>query len=244
MDSGCTAVVAVVDDKGTLYVANAGDSRCIISRKGVAMDMSVDHKPEDEEECKRIVQAGGDVTAEGRVNGGLNLSRALGEQCPNDALPDVRKIKLRRDEDEFMVLACDGIWNSMTSQDVVDFMFDHCLAPNTSGDGTGCDNMTAILVTFKPEMFKGRSEEGEAKEEGDIVVLTPPPSPELPEVEEEEESSSEEEEEDEEEEVEEEKVTGKGCKRGLESKESAVKSKKAKVEEEVKKAKEPAAETS
>lgn len=28
-------------------------------------------------------------------------------------------------------------------------MFDHCLAPSTIGDGTGCDNMTAILVRFK-----------------------------------------------------------------------------------------------
>jgi len=24
----------------------------------------------------------------------------------------------------------------------------HCLAPNTCGDGTGCDNMTAIIVKF------------------------------------------------------------------------------------------------
>lgn len=28
-------------------------------------------------------------------------------------------------------------------------MFDHCLAPSTMGDGTGCDNMTAIIVKFK-----------------------------------------------------------------------------------------------
>lgn len=28
-------------------------------------------------------------------------------------------------------------------------MFDHCLAPSTMGDGTGCDNMTAIIVRFK-----------------------------------------------------------------------------------------------
>jgi len=68
------------------------------------------------------------------------------------------------DQDEFMVIACDGIWNFMSSQDVVDFvrhridknslsqicedLFMHCLAPNTSGDGTGCDNMTAIIVKF------------------------------------------------------------------------------------------------
>lgn len=77
MDSGCTAVVAVV--KGaTLFVANAGDSRCIVCRNSIAVEMSCDHKPEDEIETKRIETAGGHVTAEGRVNGGLNLSRAIG----------------------------------------------------------------------------------------------------------------------------------------------------------------------
>lgn len=42
------------------------------------MDMSYDHKPEDEVELARIKNAGGKVTTEGRVNGGLNLSRAIG----------------------------------------------------------------------------------------------------------------------------------------------------------------------
>ena len=41
--------------------------------------MSMDHKPEDEQELNRIHKAGGKVTCEGRVNGGLNLSRALGK---------------------------------------------------------------------------------------------------------------------------------------------------------------------
>ena len=40
--------------------------------------MSVDHKPEDEDETKRIRKAGGKITSDGRVNGGLNLSRAIG----------------------------------------------------------------------------------------------------------------------------------------------------------------------
>lgn len=177
-DSGCTAVVALVHDNN-IYVANAGDSRCIICRKGQAIEMSVDHKPEDEPEMERIIKAGGKVTQDGRVNGGLNLSRAIGDHAYKQnkelsnkeqmitALPDVRILKLNFDEDEFMVLACDGIWNFMSSQEVVDFvrprleenkhkvshiceeMFDHCLAPNTMGDGTGCDNMTAIIVQFK-----------------------------------------------------------------------------------------------
>nr|CAD7445282.1 unnamed protein product [Timema bartmani] len=180
-DSGCTAVVALLKDQ-ELYVANAGDSRCVVCRKGEAIEMSLDHKPEDDVEMERIVKAGGKVTGDGRVNGGLNLSRALGdhaykqsENLPAEeqmitALPDVRTLMINPDEDEFMILACDGIWNSLSSQEVVDFvrpriqeghlklsqicaeLFDHCLAPNTLGDGTGCDNMTAVIVQFLPAL--------------------------------------------------------------------------------------------
>lgn len=42
------------------------------------MDMSLDHKPTDSPELERIVRAGGQVGADSRVNGGLNLSRAIG----------------------------------------------------------------------------------------------------------------------------------------------------------------------
>ncbi len=77
-DSGCTAVVAVVRGN-ELVVANAGDSRCVLCRDGQAVDLSIDHKPEDPEEQARISKAGGRVTMDGRVNGGLNLSRAIGK---------------------------------------------------------------------------------------------------------------------------------------------------------------------
>lgn len=87
------------------------------------------------------------------------------------ALPDIKKLIITPD-DEFMVLACDGIWNFMTSEEVVEFvrlrmtdenkkmseiceeLFDACLAPNTLGDGTGCDNMTAVIVRFKPAILE------------------------------------------------------------------------------------------
>lgn len=78
--SGCTAVVALLTGND-LYVANAGDSRCVVCRNGKAMDMSFDHKPEDTEELERIRKAGGRVTMDGRVNGGLNLSRAIGDHA-------------------------------------------------------------------------------------------------------------------------------------------------------------------
>ncbi|XP_076368076.1 protein phosphatase 1G [Tachypleus tridentatus] len=175
-DSGCTAVVSVIKGK-EMYIANAGDSRCVVCRNGKAIDLSFDHKPEDEPERNRIERAGGHVTPDGRVNGGLNLSRAIGDHAykqvtnlsPKEqmitALPDIQTLTIDPDQDEFMVLACDGIWNFMSSQEVVDFikerlepekqlskiceeLFDHCLAPDTMGDGTGCDNMTCIIVNF------------------------------------------------------------------------------------------------
>ncbi|XP_056134488.1 protein phosphatase 1G isoform X2 [Lampris incognitus] len=180
-DSGTTAVVALIRGK-QLIVANAGDSRCVVSERGKAVDMSYDHKPEDELELARIKNAGGKVTMDGRVNGGLNLSRAIGdhfykrnkalppEEQMISALPDVKVLTLNEDHD-FMVIACDGIWNVLSSQEVVDFiserikpdhrgkvlplptiveeLLDHCLAPDTSGDGTGCDNMTCMIITFR-----------------------------------------------------------------------------------------------
>jgi protein phosphatase 1G len=126
----------------------------VVCRKGVALEMSFDHKPEDDVERERITKAGGRVTLDGRVNGGLNLSRAIGdhgykmvglsvrlcllnsqtlsrmslqnkalkpEEQMISALPDIKKITITPD-DEFMVLACDGIWNFMTSEDVVVFV--------------------------------------------------------------------------------------------------------------------------
>ncbi|KAG7236018.1 hypothetical protein INR49_001416 [Caranx melampygus] len=190
-DSGTTAVVALIRGK-QLIVANAGDSRCVVSERGKAVDMSYDHKPEDEVELARIKNAGGKVTMDGRVNGGLNLSRAIGdhfykrnkalppEEQMISAMPDVKVLTLNEDHD-FMVIACDGIWNVLSSQEVVDFiserikpdqsgqarplssiveeLVDHCLAPDTSGDGTGCDNMTCIIITFRPHLSPSQSDD-------------------------------------------------------------------------------------
>lgn len=130
--SGCTAVVALISGR-ELFVANAGDSRCIVSRGGKVVEMSFDHKPEDEIELNRIRKAGGRVTLDGRVNGGLNLSRAIGdhgyktnkelsaEEQMISALPDLKRVTLEP-SDEFMVLACDGIWNYMSNEEVIGFV--------------------------------------------------------------------------------------------------------------------------
>ncbi|KAK2452851.1 protein-serine/threonine phosphatase [Trifolium repens] len=175
--SGSTACVAIIRNS-LLFVANAGDSRCVISRNGQAYNLSRDHKPELAIEKERIYKAGGFIHA-GRVNGSLNLARAIGdvdfknnrflsaEKQVVTANPDINTVDLR-DEDEFMVIACDGIWDCLSSQQLVDFVrqelllktklsevcervLDRCLAPSLAV-GDGCDNMTMILVQFKKPM--------------------------------------------------------------------------------------------
>jgi protein phosphatase 1G len=173
--AGCTAVAALVRG-AELVVANAGDSRAVLSRRGVAVPLTRDHKPTDADEFARITRAGGFV-ADGRVNGSLNLSRALGDmeyktaaalppaEQAVTALPEMRREALRPG-DEFLILACDGIWDVWSHQDAVDFArarlaageapraiaeaaCDACLAPDTQGCGKGCDNMSFMLVMLK-----------------------------------------------------------------------------------------------
>jgi protein phosphatase 1G len=69
MMTGCTAHVCCVDQaRKKIYFANAGDSRGVMCKKGIAYPMSVDHKPESEIEKNRIYKADGWVS-EGRVKG-------------------------------------------------------------------------------------------------------------------------------------------------------------------------------
>ncbi|KAJ2521102.1 Protein phosphatase 2C 2 [Coemansia sp. RSA 2049] len=171
--SGCTAVSVLIAKDGAAYCGNAGDSRCIISSGGRAVALSHDHKPTDDVEFNRIRDGGGYVEF-GRVNGNLALSRAIGDfEFKNNrtlgpekqivtALPDVVKHVIGAD-DEFLVIACDGIWDCMTNQQVVQFvhakvaegkkldqvceeMMDRCLAGESDLGGVGCDNMTVVIV--------------------------------------------------------------------------------------------------
>jgi protein phosphatase 1G len=177
--AGCTAVVALVT-KQIIVVANAGDSRAVLSRGKKAIPLSHDHKPSHVTERERIVAAGGFVSEIGgicRVNGNLSLSRAIGDlrYKTNTELdpaaqiitaePDIETIDLI-EEDDFMVLACDGIWDVLDNQEVVDFiherldekkpdeiaseLLDHCLASDPrESKGKGCDNMTCCIIQFK-----------------------------------------------------------------------------------------------
>ena len=75
--TGCTANVALITPD-EYYIANCGDSRSVLCRKGKSLFLSFDHKPENGTELERIVRAGGRVE-KGRINNGLNLSRSFGD---------------------------------------------------------------------------------------------------------------------------------------------------------------------
>ena len=76
---GCTANVVMIDEaRKKIFVSNAGDSRAVMGRAGKAVPLSFDHKLECPIEIDRIEKAGSTIT-EGRVDGNLNLTRALGD---------------------------------------------------------------------------------------------------------------------------------------------------------------------
>lgn len=185
---GCTANVVLIlpgEPYGSVMCANCGDSRAVLCRGGRVVELSHDHKPNQAREKNRIEAAGGyvEVIAGGprqhyRVNGNLNLSRAVGDleyKKRSDLGPEAQIICSTPDiieetltaEDEFVVLACDGIWDVMTNQEVVDFvrprlknatkisaiveeLLDRCVASDPKEtQGLGCDNMTCVIVDLK-----------------------------------------------------------------------------------------------
>jgi serine/threonine protein phosphatase PrpC len=129
---GSTAVAVVLHENPggyrTLISANVGDSRAILCRNGKAVDLTKDHKPTAEGERKRILRAGGriflDDTGVHRVMN-LSLSRAIGDGFSKPIVspePDIRRFRVEEEGDEFILLASDGLWDVMSSQDAVDFV--------------------------------------------------------------------------------------------------------------------------
>ncbi|KAA0203013.1 hypothetical protein HAZT_HAZT006219 [Hyalella azteca] len=129
--SGTTAVCSLISPTH-VYVANCGDSRAVLYRKSGIGFSTKDHKPFNPCEKERIQNAGGSVMIQ-RVNGSLAVSRALGDfeyknvegksQCEQLVSPEPELyVERRRDDDEFLVLACDGIWDVMTNEDVCNYV--------------------------------------------------------------------------------------------------------------------------
>ena len=131
LGAGCTACSAIITPT-EIICGNSGDSRAVLARKSstpggkfLAVELSEDHKPELPSERQRIEKAGGFVE-DNRVKGVLNLSRSLGDlEYKQDAtlsfedqmitaVPEIKKQKLGSDA-AFLIIACDGIWDCLTS---------------------------------------------------------------------------------------------------------------------------------
>jgi serine/threonine protein phosphatase PrpC len=126
----------------TLLSANIGDSRAVLSRNKTALSLTKDHKPNSPMEKVRIEAQGGTVVWCGlvdkrglpvenkgvyRVNGNLALSRAMGDRSERPVVtaePDIHRTALES-QDDFVVLATDGLWDVMSSQQVIKFIHRH-----------------------------------------------------------------------------------------------------------------------
>ncbi|VAH23171.1 unnamed protein product [Triticum turgidum subsp. durum] len=117
---GSTAVVAVVGRR-RIVVANCGDSRAVLSRGGVAVPLSTDHKPDRPDELQRVEAAGGRVINwnGSRVLGVLSTSRSIGDYYLKpyvSAEPEVTAVE-RTGKDEFLLLASDGLWDVVSNDE-------------------------------------------------------------------------------------------------------------------------------
>lgn len=183
-DAGTTAVV-VMTTPMWIVCANAGDSRAVYSKSSRrSVPLSYDHKPEDEDEERRIREAGGYVSG-GRVEGDLAVSRGLGDYRFKDPdvvvtgskgeaggggrrqqggggdddrdvlmlrpseqkvspVPDIIVQNRDPDKDEFIVIACDGIWDVQTNQECVQ-MVAGIFAEGESDLGLVCEEVSFVI---------------------------------------------------------------------------------------------------
>ncbi|GAB2265095.1 hypothetical protein Dimus_000162 [Dionaea muscipula] len=115
---GSTAVVAVVGSE-EVVVANCGDSRAVICRGGDAVPLSVDHKPDRPDELARIEAAGGRVIDwNGPRIGVLAISRSIGDHYLRPYVTSQPEVMVyrRTNDDEFLILATDGLWDVISNQ--------------------------------------------------------------------------------------------------------------------------------
>ncbi|MQM15073.1 hypothetical protein Taro_048012 [Colocasia esculenta] len=169
LSSGTTALTAMIFGR-SLLVANAGDCRAVLSRIGMAIEMSKDHRPCCIRERRRVESLGGFVD-DGYLNGQLGVTRALGDWHiegmkmmgggPLSAEPELKMITLTKD-DEFLIIGSDGLWDVFRSQNAVDFARRRLQAHN---DVKMCcrelveeaikrgaaDNLTAVVVCFQTD---------------------------------------------------------------------------------------------
>lgn len=162
LHDGSTGLTCILRD-GKITVANVGDCRAVLVSNGKAIQLSNDQKPTMPEEQKRIAQLGGTILncmGVARVNGVLAVSRAFGNRMLRSVIrPDAEIIirELTR-EDEYLVMASDGMWDVLRNKDVSDVISSLCtLNPTHIAEELvhlalnrgSMDNVTCIVIRLK-----------------------------------------------------------------------------------------------
>ena len=129
---GTTATVVFVSPKEIIW-GNCGNTRGLLCRNGKVVFATEEHLPFNEKEKSRIEKAGGTVRMQ-RINGTLGFSRALGDfyfKCAAE-LPATEQLVSPEPEltiqerepstDEFLFLACKGVFGYMTNEEVIAYI--------------------------------------------------------------------------------------------------------------------------
>ena len=174
-EMGTTANIMLIKNN-VIYIANVGDSVSVMYRDGKAYNLTREHQIVIESEKERVLKSG--ATIQGyRINGMLNLTRALGDirfkkdknlkrdEQSVTAIPDITIIDDIENID-FIIMGCDGIWDCVRRQllceyleneiaenpeanlsDILATIFDKCISP-IMGKVLGTDNMSCIIIQF------------------------------------------------------------------------------------------------
>ena len=143
--SGSTCV-SVIFTPERLIVPNIGDSRAVLARfdknsgKYKAIELSRDHKPTEKDEAKRIYENDGRIqpfTEDGEFVGpqrvwikdeevpGLAMTRSFGDRVAATvgvmSEPEIKEFDFD-ENDKYMIIASDGIWEFISSQECVDII--------------------------------------------------------------------------------------------------------------------------
>ena len=137
--SGTTCVMVFqIGEK--LICANVGDSRAIIVKGNKVIPLSIDQKPDDPEESKRIIENGGEISQfeedgeksgpfrvwkKGEVYPGIAMSRSIGDLIASTlgVIPEPKFLEEKIDKDtKFIVVASDGVWEFLDNDTVKDIV--------------------------------------------------------------------------------------------------------------------------
>lgn len=120
---GTTATLVYIPtiDSRFLFVGNVGDSKVVLCRDGKPIVLTVDHRPTDSDERRRVRDAGKSII-NNRISACLAVSRSIGDKTFQPGVisdPHTQAIRLC-DKDEFVIVACDGIFDFVSEQEAID----------------------------------------------------------------------------------------------------------------------------